>query len=1232
MADEIAITIIGRDRASAALRGVRGAVSDLEQTAGRASSGVGGFFKSALSFAAGGAILGGLSAVGGAVGGLAKGMVSGNAEFERYQTQFGVLLKSSDKAKERLSALAKFGASTPFELPELVQADKVLTAFGLHSEDTQKRFGVSGEQILSTIGDVSAGTGVSFEELSGTFGKFASGATGEAISRFQELGIATREQMASWGLEFSKSGQLLTPTAEAFTVLESHVREKFGGMMQAQSMTFEGMVSNLQDWFGQTMRLVGAPIFEVLKEKLGVLLAFLNDPGTQAAITTFATMLAEGIGQAMDFLANTAIPMLTDAWNTIAPLIGAALPIFQGIIDALTQSGDSTSAWSGIWENVSSTVSAIIGAIGAVVTAVFGQIATFLAAHGDEITDFLLTAWQQIGSIVQTAVELVRAIIVPIFTFIASFINAHGTEIQAILTNTWNAIKAIIDGALTLIKGVLTAVLQAIHGDWSGAWETIKATAARIWEDIKTVISSAANNLITILGPIWEAIKSAATTAWEGIKSAISTKWEEIKTDVSTKVNALPGIIRGAVGALVQAGADLVNGIKQGIMNKWGEVTAWIGQQVAKLPEPVRKALGIGSPSTVFAEQVGAPIAEGILAGWQTAFPEVSAGMTASMQTVTDGLAQMAALVGEGVTPEVSTLAQTLQSELGAAFDAISASMHEETAPSLDEVGKRMDDLATKSIQMAGQVRDAMVASLNATADIAETQAGVVEKFFAFTHQKTEDLSARQQAGLQELAALTWALLDETRTQAEEMEQTDAKRASAFYRTRTQQILAIADLEQKAILEVDQVRAESYRERARLLKESLEAETKALTVTLDAAGGSARALADTISSKLRSAVDGFAQITSKFGTPSADEFAKTLEKNVKTAAKDHAEPAIKSLGKETKDTGKSFEDLAKKAQEAAQKIRDAFVQGLEGTADLEKSQADVMGKLFDFMHSEFNDASFAGKVATQELKDQTKAQLDAALAQAKHLEETDPKAAAAFYQMRTKQILDIAELERKAMTETDLDRAQLYRNQAQLLRAALENETKAFEAARVELGDAGAMAQMGIGVDTHRFAQWNRPEWQEELVPRTAASQALWGVGNWQGISANDLRTQGLAALNTSRAQWGLRPLSQADFNAIIAEAEKRGVTGSSTGGPLRSWADWLMERYNRPFQVGGAQSMGNLGVPDMGTVGGINPQIGGVINILLGMAPGMRDFITATVNEQLRLTGMNADIRARTA
>lgn len=285
------------DKASAGLRGIQSALGAVAGGASGAAAGFASFLSGAAQFAVGGLIQKGIEGIAASVGALKDGMIGGNAEFERYGVQFGVLLGNADAAKQRLADLAQFGASTPFELPEVVRADKIIQSFGLHAQDAAKKFGYAGTDIRRIAGDTAAGTGASFEEISTYIGKFASGATGETIARFQELGIVTKQQLTEMGLAFDKGGSLIINSQEdldrATGILLKSMEGKFGGMMAAQSQTFEGMLSNLADWKAGTLRIIGEPIFEVLRTHLSDLLAWL--PSQQPRIEAFAQALANGL-------------------------------------------------------------------------------------------------------------------------------------------------------------------------------------------------------------------------------------------------------------------------------------------------------------------------------------------------------------------------------------------------------------------------------------------------------------------------------------------------------------------------------------------------------------------------------------------------------------------------------------------------------------------------------------------------------------------------------------------------------------------------------------------------------------------------------------------------------------------------------------------------------------------------------------------------------------------------
>lgn len=317
MADTVKIQIEATDKASGAINNVRGALGQMATMAGA--------FVAALGVTAG------LSAIAQGVRNVAAGMIEGNSAFEQYEVRFRTLLGSTAAAQQRMAELAQFGRETPFDLPEVVQADIILQGFGLHAQDAAEKFGFSGEQIRRIAGDVASGTGASFNEIALALGRFSAGATGEALMRFQELGAVTRNELRAMGVQFSKSGELLSPLPQAMQAVLTAMQGKYGGLMAAQSATFDGMLSNLRDWAGATLRETGKPLFDVLRTQLANLMTLLNSPAVTAAIVRITSAVASMANALGGFLDG----MLTGINNMATALSSANI---SGQVDAIVAS------------------------------------------------------------------------------------------------------------------------------------------------------------------------------------------------------------------------------------------------------------------------------------------------------------------------------------------------------------------------------------------------------------------------------------------------------------------------------------------------------------------------------------------------------------------------------------------------------------------------------------------------------------------------------------------------------------------------------------------------------------------------------------------------------------------------------------------------------------------------------------------------------------------------------
>lgn len=500
---ELIFILKGKDELSPVVQGARQSVFDFGQV-----------LNVGLGTALGGALVGGLTAAKDAMFGLASGAIAGNAEFERYNTQFGVLLGSAEAAKERIAELTQFSASTPFELPQVVQADKILTGFGLTSEEAAQRFGFNATQIRTIAGDVAAGTGASFQDMALLLGKFSSGATGEAISRFQEMGIVTREQLAQMGLEFSKSGELLSPLPEAMQVVLGAMETKFGGMMNAQSQTFEGMMSNLEDWKSGTIRTLGEPIFEVVKGHLGDLLTFLSSPAVK-----------DGLGKVGEFLGG-AVQGGISAVQSLTGFVQQNWPIIQAVTET------AFGAARQVMESVSGFVN----------TTLLPAIQDIAGQTGLQLPTAQQTFETVMGAIstgIQLVADFITTVFVPALTTGVNWVRQNWPAIQATAKSVFDGVMGVVNYFSGWFESTTRLFTLAVNGQWREFGAELRKGFDESWENIKGIVTA-------------------------GVEWFKNVDWGQVGTaiiqGIATGITAATGFIIDAATAAAGAALDAVKG------------------------------------------------------------------------------------------------------------------------------------------------------------------------------------------------------------------------------------------------------------------------------------------------------------------------------------------------------------------------------------------------------------------------------------------------------------------------------------------------------------------------------------------------------------------------------------------------------------------------------------------------------------------------------------------------
>ena len=192
-------------------------------------------------------------------------------EFQQFEIAFETMLGSGQKAKGMISDLANLAASTPFDMKGVVNGAKQLLAYGFAANeitDTMRR-----------LGDVSAGLGLNLQDLTWLYGTTM--VQGRLFTRdlmqFTGRGIPLTEELAKqFGVTKDKVSELVTAGKVGFPevkkAIESLTNEggKFGGLMEKQSHSITGQISNIQDTIEMAINDLGTQTEGLMNDALDI--------------------------------------------------------------------------------------------------------------------------------------------------------------------------------------------------------------------------------------------------------------------------------------------------------------------------------------------------------------------------------------------------------------------------------------------------------------------------------------------------------------------------------------------------------------------------------------------------------------------------------------------------------------------------------------------------------------------------------------------------------------------------------------------------------------------------------------------------------------------------------------------------------------------------------------------------------------------------------------------------
>lgn len=245
-------------------------------------------------------------AIGGwSIGKFVNQMMQVRGQFQQTEMAFKTMLQSEEKADALMKQLIRTAAITPFGVEDVTEGAKQLLAFNVAAEDVNKT--------LIGLGDVAAGMGLNLKDLVMLYGTTIAKGKMDTMDLYQFLnrGIPIADEIAKvMGLDVTnaikevqkqiKAGKV---TSDIFIqAMQSMTAEgsKFGGLMEAQSKTITGQISNIEDAIEQMFNDLGKSQEGVINTGLGVVSTLVENWETvgkavMVAVTAYGAYKAVAI-------------------------------------------------------------------------------------------------------------------------------------------------------------------------------------------------------------------------------------------------------------------------------------------------------------------------------------------------------------------------------------------------------------------------------------------------------------------------------------------------------------------------------------------------------------------------------------------------------------------------------------------------------------------------------------------------------------------------------------------------------------------------------------------------------------------------------------------------------------------------------------------------------------------------------------------------------------------------
>lgn len=578
------------------------------------------------------AIISGVKAIGSAIAGIGRGFsqamkdgVAYNASMEQYTTSFTTMLGDQAKAQQLVNDLKITAAKTPFGMEDLAKNTQTLMAFGISADEAKLRLG--------QLGDISQGDAQKLESLTLAFAQVSSAGklSGQDLLQMinagfnplQEISRKTGKSVGELKEEMEKGAISAEMVADAFASATAEGGQ-FYGAMEAQSKTFTGQMSTLQDGVaglkgalaGGLSSLLASTALPAVNSWVDALTAGFESGGAAGLLQALGTV----VDQAAQFLAtevpkigvellktlDTIVQSLSTMGPSIATLastvvttvIGGILNLLPGLLDVGVKI--LTALIDGIGQGLPSLLVGMAEVLAAMVQVLADNLPMILAAALQLITGLAQGLIQALPVLIEALPQIIQALVDFIVAAIPMIIDAGIQLLTSIVTALPTIIEAIVAALPQIITSIVTGLLSAIPQLIDAGIKLLTALIGALPQIIQTLVAAMPTIIAAVISALLAALPQLVHAGIRLLTALISALPQIISTILTAVPQILEALLSGlghGYGQMAEVGMNLVRGLWSGIQSLagwlWNQVASWC----ASIWDGITDYFGIHSPS-----------------------------------------------------------------------------------------------------------------------------------------------------------------------------------------------------------------------------------------------------------------------------------------------------------------------------------------------------------------------------------------------------------------------------------------------------------------------------------------------------------------------------------------------------------------------------------------------------------------------------------------------------------